>query len=725
MSTGYATSDQAFGAFGKKALVSAATTVTGGFLNGFGSATAAGADKFLAGGLRGLVKTSSSLGRAAVNSGFAAATATVNKVMSRGIHVAVDGGSWEDFTEDFDSVSDWAGVAAATVQGGIGSLAGDFFTTDGTNWGLEENIFNTGALRGAASLTGNLSGALTEYAMSGRTSLNLLNMSMFNLEDAKGGRLSGGLLQLNLGGGGNLFNIGQGGWSTSIDTIAAAMGGLDEIRRVSRAKIAGEGSHALGVLNMVNYQATGGDYRLARDIWNRNIKVAFEDLGKTAYGLYRHRETPDTIVVNQRYNTNDREDAAVLASAGSHEGQHLYDRRNLEYTTEAGAHSRSAKTYAALIDKLELQGNEGLVSAIMSGVLNPESYEKNTGDVDYLRPFIDEDAGILGAREDTLDELLFPRLSDRNGPNVLGQPKTIGENLADLLHIAGKVADVVGMVKGLQGGGSAAFQSSISVADAISVTANIAGLAHDSFITNEIINVPQTDQHPFDDALSLQRSIADLMMPALIARGLGNLPWYNERAKDSPTYRRAIDKRAFAIADEIGFEYQVKIDPNWTSKEREAAANQIFRSMMFIADMHEGRGMSAKQIKVLMEGTVGPQIRFETPSGVLSRYVDIQGFEDVVNGPVPKRDGHDDNSNMVKNLNKLEGMEYYYNTANRGEKYPWMHNTYGFDRHPEYTNLRQKYLYHPFYKLGDWDSLLGIANQMYYGRPRSRYGKWY
>ena len=223
VATGYATSDQAFGALGKKALVSAATTVTGGLLNGFGSATAAGADKFLAGGLRGLVKTSSSLGRAAVNSGFAAATATVNKAMSRGIHVAVDGGSWEDFAEDFDSVSDWAGVAAATVQAGIGSLAGDFFTTDGTNWGLEENIFNTGALQGAASLTGNLSGALTEYAMSGRTSLNLLNMSMFNLEGAKGGRLSGGLLQLNLGGGGNLFNIGQGGWNTSIDTIAAAM----------------------------------------------------------------------------------------------------------------------------------------------------------------------------------------------------------------------------------------------------------------------------------------------------------------------------------------------------------------------------------------------------------------------------------------------------------------------------------------------------------------------
>ena len=483
---------------------------------------------------------------------------------------------------------------------------------------------------------------------------------------------------------------------------------------------------------MVNYQATGGDYRLSRDIWKGKIKVAFEDLGNpaedpdnAAYGLYRHKETPDTIVVNQRYNTNDREDAAVLASAGSHEGQHLYDRRDLGDTTEAGAHSRSAKTYAALIDKLELQGNASLMSAIMSGILNPESYEKNTGDVDYLRPFIDEDAEILGAREDTLDELLFPRLSDRNGPNVLGQPKTIGENLADLLHIAGKVADVVGMVKGLQAGGSAASQSSISVADAISITANIAGLAHDSFITNEIINVPRTDQHPFDDALNLQRSIADLMMPALIARGLGNLPWYNERAKDSPTYRRAIDKRAFAIADEIGFEYHVEIDRNWTSKEREAAANQIFRSMMFIADMHEGRGMSAKQIKVLMEGTVGPQMRYETPSGVLSRYVDIQGFEDVVDGPVPKRDGHDDNSNMVKDLNRLEGMEYYYDVLNPGKRYPWMHELYGFERIQEYQDLRKQYSYHPFYKIGDWDNLLGIANKIHFPIPRSQYGKWY
>ena len=65
-----------------------------------------------------------------------------------------------------------------------------------------------------------------------------LKSTKVNLEDAKGGRLSGGLLQLNLGGRGNLFNIGQGGWNTGIDTIAAAMGGLDEISRVSRAKIA-------------------------------------------------------------------------------------------------------------------------------------------------------------------------------------------------------------------------------------------------------------------------------------------------------------------------------------------------------------------------------------------------------------------------------------------------------------------------------------------------------
>ena len=403
VATGYATSDQAFGAFGKKALVSAATTVTGGLLNGFGSATAAGADKFLAGGLRGLVKTSSSLGRAAVNSGFAAATATVNKVMSRGIHVAVDGGSWEDFAEDFDSVSDWAGVAAATVQGGIGSLAGDFLTTDGTNWGLQENIFNTDALRGAASLTGNLSGALTEYAMSGRTSLNLLNMSMFNIESAKGGRLSGGLLQLNLGGGGNLFNIGQGGWSTSIDTIAAAMGGLDEIGRVSRAKIAGEGSHALGVLNMVNYQATGGDYRLARDIWNRNIKVAFEDLGRTAYGLYRHKKTPDTIVVNQRYNTNDREDAAVLASAGSHEGQHLYDRRDLGYTTEAGAHTRVRQTYMNLLEILELKGNRQLMDTIDAALADPRSGMANQGDVDYWKVMSNGDI-LFDGKHDLYDE---------------------------------------------------------------------------------------------------------------------------------------------------------------------------------------------------------------------------------------------------------------------------------------------------------------------------------
>ena len=384
VSTGYRSSQEAFGALGVKALTSAATAATGGLLNGFGTAVE-GSKGFLVSGLRGMVKTSNTFAKAGVNAGFAATTAAVNKVMSQGIHVVANNGKWEDFAEGFDRLDDWAGVAASGMQAGFGSLAGDFFTTDGTNLVLDNNTFNTSALQGAASLTGSFSGALTEYAMSGKTTLNLLNMSMFNLKGVGDTTVSGGLLELNIGGGRNLFSIGQGGYNANIGTIANTIAGFGEIDRIARAKVAGKGSHALGLLNTVNYQSWGGDYGLAEDLWKGRIKLAFEDLGETAYGLYRHRETPDTIVLNQRYNTNDREDAAVLASAGSHEGRHLYDRRYHGYTTEAGAHSSGKRTYDILKYRLNLKGNAELINTINAALDDPRSSMPNQGDVDYWK----------------------------------------------------------------------------------------------------------------------------------------------------------------------------------------------------------------------------------------------------------------------------------------------------------------------------------------------------
>ena len=80
-------------------------------------------------------------------------------------------------------------------------------------------------------------------------------------------------------------------------TIAKTIGGRSDVLKVTRAKLAGEGSHALGVLNTSNYLAIGGMRQLSQEIWGR--KVAFEDLGED-YGYYNHTENPNRIVINRR-----------------------------------------------------------------------------------------------------------------------------------------------------------------------------------------------------------------------------------------------------------------------------------------------------------------------------------------------------------------------------------------------------------------------------------------
>ena len=680
VSSGYAEAGDAFGALGRKALTSAATSVAGGALNGVGAATD-GASGLFVEGLRGAVETSSVLGEAAVNAGFAAATATVNKAISTGIEVGFTGGSWDDFGSAFDSWEDWGGAAGSAVQAGMNTLAGNFFTTDGTNVGLDGRVFNLDALGGAASLTANLAGAATEYAFAGQTKLNVLDLGMFG-----DGKLSGGILELGIGDGGSLFEIGQGGYKADIGTIATTMGGLRDVLKVTDAKIAGEGSHALGVLNTSNYTAISGNLELASDLWNRDVKVSFEDLGE-GYGLYRHTEDPNTIVLNQRFNTNDREDVAVSATTAVHEGQHLYDRRDLGATNEARAYGASARAYAALIGQLELDGNTEVVSAIVNGILDPESYIENTGDVDHFRPFIDETSGTLGVRKETFGELIAPNL-DPDGPNALGQTKTIGEQMLGMLQVAGQVADVVGIMVGAPGAGSAAAKSIARVADAVSMVGSAAGLSATAMSMRDIIDVPLAE--PFGDAWQVQGDIAAAMGPALAARGLGNFEWW-AHASNRPGGRMGIDRRTFEIADEIGFQYEMSFDENMSPEEREAAANAMFRGMMFIADMHEGRGMSAAEIKVLMEGTVGPQMAFDTDIGVVYSHVNIPGFEDVVPGMVQWRDDHAQNFIDTGNLNWLDQLEYYFGRANGNYDVPnWMHDAYG-NSWDEYQDLQTQY----------------------------------
>ena len=351
----------------------------------------------------------------------------------------------------------------------------------------------------------------------------------------------------------------------------------------------------------------------------------------------------------------------------------------------------------------------------MSGILNPESYEKNTGDVDYLEPFIDEMAGVLGVRPSDFLERAVPQLFPREIGSVFGHQKTIGENLADMLQLAGKAADTMLAITSVMGGGSSGNSSVANVMRAIGDIATMSSFndnmseMHDSMINpDDLLSDPVSWN---ERAHRINIIIKSAMRNVLNAEGMEDLEWYRTRAKNDPNYLKNIDKRTFAIADKIGFDYEIDIDPKWTREEREAAANQILYGMMFIADMHEGRGMSTDHIKILMEGTVGPYVEWQTKSDTVYSYLSIRGFEDHFNGPVPKRNGHSDNFDMVKELNRLEYLEYSFNQG----KVP---------TGPEYKTLRDKYSNHIFYKSG-YPDFLNLGNKLQYGKPRSPYGREY
>ena len=105
---------------------------------------------------------------------------TLTKLANTAITTAFTTGNWDDFAAGLDSWEHWRGTAiagvkgAAGIQGAAGSLTRNFFTQDGTGETIvAETSIDTKALAGAASLSTTAITAGAEYAITGRTTLNL------------------------------------------------------------------------------------------------------------------------------------------------------------------------------------------------------------------------------------------------------------------------------------------------------------------------------------------------------------------------------------------------------------------------------------------------------------------------------------------------------------------------------------------------------------------------
>ena len=118
-----------------------------------------------------------------------------------------------------------------------------------------------------------------------------------------------------------------------------------------------------------------------------------------------------------------REASAKLATVMSHEGTHYYGKR-----VEALAHLAGAETYAFLNNKFTLQADTSFSMEMLSGIMNPDNWKENTGDVDHWRIVSDNNGKIIDVKDDGDNSILT--LVDEDG-NIKSVTMNNGTSLSE------------------------------------------------------------------------------------------------------------------------------------------------------------------------------------------------------------------------------------------------------------------------------------------------------
>ncbi len=408
VATGYADADDAFGSFAKSTAVSLATAGVGYGFDKLGTAATAA------------VEGSKAITQTAVNVGMSTAQAVTTTAVSSAINSFSIDGDWD---VDFDErgfrratfgESAVAGYAGGAAQGFVNGTLENFLTTDGIGDKLAGNTFDLRALSSAARLTASGIGAATDYLIDGSTSLSILDARIFNRRapgevpaatdgtfvtglERKG--LSGGLINLQLGGNGALFGVGGGSYDVGVDLVGQSLAGIGDIARVTGAKVGGalgtqRGRENRAILNGVNrlgYTNIENNHLTADALWNRELQADFRDLEGDALGMYDAGSGSDRVVFDESFLANDTDTASKLAAVMSHEGTHVAGN-----AIEGVAYVFQAETYSQLVAHGLANDTEFLAETYMQ-VGTTENWQINDqSQPQYARPFTAEQARETG-----------------------------------------------------------------------------------------------------------------------------------------------------------------------------------------------------------------------------------------------------------------------------------------------------------------------------------------
>jgi len=280
-----------------------------------------------------------------------------------------------------------------SLAGCASAAAGAFATSVLSGWDLETSlgsrldVVNREAVRNLNYAAGGLASAGLSYGLTGEAKVNLL--------DVRGT----GVLEMNLGGGRPLFELGRGGTNLDLGTLSSALtSGLGDALAVTGWKLGGDrGNASLEAINMM--ASAGGLPNLvaSRLLFDGSLEIRAERLAENEYGKYTVSD-PSSVVVNEDLFVNDRDSAAKLAAVLSHEATHAFGNR-----VEAFAYGAAANAYAEIVRNFGLEGDEGFAAAIAEAAFDPANLAPSGGAAEYMKLVVAGGGALLldeGARNE-------------------------------------------------------------------------------------------------------------------------------------------------------------------------------------------------------------------------------------------------------------------------------------------------------------------------------------
>ncbi|WP_303921435.1 M23 family metallopeptidase [Treponema berlinense] len=222
---------------------------------------------------------------------------------------AVYTGSFSTFARGLTDLDSWS---SSLVRGLGGFTASALGTIDYTGFNLNQmqNIsrFN--------SLVGGLTGNAAEYALTGQTSFNLLNLSQFS-----DNRLNSGLVELKIGKQGAKLALGTGGTDINYSTLNSAFSGAMDFRKNIQIEAYSRSNSMNGVQTSLRLQhGFGGEseQKLLEEILSGKTKIAFsqEENGRARTEFDGNSKT---VILNASLQDLSVEDQFKLGIILSHE----------------------------------------------------------------------------------------------------------------------------------------------------------------------------------------------------------------------------------------------------------------------------------------------------------------------------------------------------------------------------------------------------------------------